>query len=387
MSVPILVCECGMPIKAPGATPGRVGKCPRCGGRLVVPDEPAAASAAVRVKPAVVPEQGYGVTPEAVPAQSGAQSARCERRCAAESVFAERPQLPAPSDGILAPLKEVESNPLASFAYPLRGAECLGVVGALSLAFWVFGVLVPEYCLTLMGDADEMGTPTLGKFIAMISFLPVVFLLPFALTYWLQYLGRVLVSSALGETCPPRSPDRNFDGFTTGLSPWAIWLALGVSVGLAPVVAYWYSLKSATDWNSWIALGLGLFGLPYILMALMLSFLHDDALAAMPWRVSVALMRVFGPFMRRCFVVAAVLGLGIGAFVLALIVRCALLLVLRAHLARKRGSATIDVGRGDAHSRSLLFPPQKHATLASREPALGHRVAPLMIGVCLDRSP
>ena len=108
--------------------------------------------------------------------------------------------------------------------------EC---VGSLGVVFWVFGILVPEYCLTLMGDADSMGTPPMGKLIAIISSLPVVFLSPFALVYWLQYLGRVLVSSAMGETRPPRSPDRNFDGFFNGLSPWLIWLILGVSVGVS----------------------------------------------------------------------------------------------------------------------------------------------------------
>src|SRR5204863_9290224 len=39
MTVPILVCDCGMRMRAPGAVPGRVGRCPQCGGRLRVPDE------------------------------------------------------------------------------------------------------------------------------------------------------------------------------------------------------------------------------------------------------------------------------------------------------------------------------------------------------------
>src|SRR5271166_4504202 len=37
MPVQILTCECGMRLKAPGAKPGRVGRCPRCGSRLQVP--------------------------------------------------------------------------------------------------------------------------------------------------------------------------------------------------------------------------------------------------------------------------------------------------------------------------------------------------------------
>ena len=38
MGVDTLVCNCGMRLKAPGAVPGRVGKCPRCGSFLKVPD-------------------------------------------------------------------------------------------------------------------------------------------------------------------------------------------------------------------------------------------------------------------------------------------------------------------------------------------------------------
>ena len=34
----ILVCGCGMRLKAAGAYPGRLGKCPACGAPLRVPD-------------------------------------------------------------------------------------------------------------------------------------------------------------------------------------------------------------------------------------------------------------------------------------------------------------------------------------------------------------
>ena len=70
-----------------------------------------------------------------------------------------------------------------------------------------------------------MGTPTLGKLLGLITILPVAFLLPFAIFYWLQYLGRVVVSSGMGETIPPRTPDRNFEGFFSGLEP-VVHLAL-----------------------------------------------------------------------------------------------------------------------------------------------------------------
>jgi hypothetical protein len=310
-----------MRVKAPGATPGRVGRCPRCGGRLQVPDWPVPPGELVPQREQAARDEGYLIDPgESFPAgESLAEPARAAS--VARPTYAERTSQGAPSDGVLPPLMHVEPNWLASFDYPLRGAECLGVLGALSIVFWVFGTLVPEYCLTLMGDADEMGTPTLGKFIALISFLPVVFLAPFAVVYWLQYLGRVLVASAIGETRPPRSPDRNFDGLFNGLSPWLIWLCLGVSVGLSPLLFYVCSLTSAADVRWWIVAGLGLLALPYILLALMLSFLHDDALAAKPWGVLAAFLRVTGTFGLLTLFVAAALGLVVGAFGVALLLR------------------------------------------------------------------
>ena len=39
MGVTILVCACGQRVRAPGATPGRIGRCPGCGGPLEVPTE------------------------------------------------------------------------------------------------------------------------------------------------------------------------------------------------------------------------------------------------------------------------------------------------------------------------------------------------------------
>ena len=38
MAVSILVCGCGLKVRAAGATPGRTRRCPRCGGELRVPD-------------------------------------------------------------------------------------------------------------------------------------------------------------------------------------------------------------------------------------------------------------------------------------------------------------------------------------------------------------
>ena len=235
MDVPILVCGCGMRIKAPGAKPGRVGRCPACGGRLeipetpVIPDEPAPAIDFADA------EDGFGL-PREIVADASAPSAVDDAE--AEAIAPERGPSGKPhADGrrLLPVQSKPESGWLVSFVYPLRGAESLAMVAAVGFIAWIFGVLVPEYCIQAMADAAIDGRlACMGMLFVLIAVLPVVFLGPIVLSYWLQYLGRVLVSSAMGECAPPRTPDRNFDGFLNGLSPWFIWLVLGLGLGLLP---------------------------------------------------------------------------------------------------------------------------------------------------------
>ncbi len=223
--------------------------------------------------------------------------------------------------GILPALDKPETSGFVSILYPLRSADSLAVIASLTVILWLFTILVPEYCIGLMGDADDMGTPTIGKLIALISILPVAFLLPFAMIYWLQYLGRVVVSSGMGEPMPPRTPDRNFEGFFTGLSPWIIWLFLGVAVGMLPA-AIVHLLSSPENAGSLLpALGLVFVCLPYVLMALLLTFLHDDPFAAKPLGVVTALIQLGGSFLFLSVFVGFVVAAAAGAFALAFLLR------------------------------------------------------------------
>jgi hypothetical protein len=197
----------------------------------------------------------------------------------------------------------------------------MGMIVILSVVFWVFVNLVPEYCLAVMGDSDSMGVPTIGKFIALVSILPVGFLLPLGLFYWLQYLARVLVCSAMGDTTPPRTPDRNFEGFFSGLSPWFVWLGLGGFVGLLPMLSYCLHENSAGAWTSPPALWLCLLGFPYVVMALLMSFLHDHALAALPLAVLGAILRLGASFFLLCAYILGIGALGLATFQLVLWLR------------------------------------------------------------------
>ena len=231
--------------------------------------------------------------------------------------YVERPNDLPLAGGILPPLRATEKTWFASILYPLRSVDSLAVIGWLTGIFWLFTILVPEYCLGLIADTDDMGTPTLGKLIALISILPVAFLLPFAIFYWLQYLGRVVVASGMGETIPPRTPDRNFGGFLNGISPWFVWLCLGLGVGLLPAVLVQNFGSPSIVWS----LALAALALPYILAALLMTFLHDHNLAATPLGVFVALFLLGRSFLLLCVFIAGLFAAGAGIFALALLLR------------------------------------------------------------------
>jgi hypothetical protein len=224
------------------------------------------------------------------------------------------------ADGPLPPLDRPETSWFISLLYPLRGADSLGIIVALAVIDWVFFQLVPEYCFQVMADSSSMGASLMGMLFVMVAGVPVALLSPFVISFTLQYLARVLVSSAMGETTPPRSPDRNFDGFFNGLSPWFVWLILGLGVGLLP--ALWLvNSRAEGDRFPWVAVVLGLAGLPYILASLMMSFLHDDPLASKPWAVLSGLVRLGAPFLVLCTFIAAAIGVAVGTFGLTLLLR------------------------------------------------------------------
>ena len=282
------------------------------------------------------------------------------------------------ADGFLPALEQPETNWFASVLYPLRGADGLGMIAATSAILWLFTILIPEYCLTLMGDADSMGAPTIGYLIALISILPVVILLPLAILYWLQYLGRTLVSSAMGETVPPRTPDRNFNGFFSGISPWLLWLAMGVSVGLLPLLFYIRTRNASADLQSLVAVGLLLLGVPYISLALMLAFLHDhplgsDALEYRYRHVSPERVVHLALAVRR-----PCPGGDRGRVCTRALLTTPSLPDLPAPRTRELGGHAMDVDRSDARVGNLLLPPRENTAMASREPALGRGLAALI---------
>jgi hypothetical protein len=195
------------------------------------------------------------------------------------------------------------------------------MVLTLGLALWIFTILVPEYCLTANEDAESMGAGLMGQLVAVITLLPEAVLGPLVIIYGLQYLGRVLVSSILGETVPPRTPDRNFDGLFNGLSPWLFWLLLGAPLALALPGFYLVNRGEISPTTVLVATALLLPGLPYASMALIRAFLDERPLAASPPAVLADLVKVGGSFGSTCLASTFAIFTGLLVFTMALTAR------------------------------------------------------------------
>jgi hypothetical protein len=299
MSVVTLTCPCGMTLKAAGARPGRVGKCPRCGGMLKVPDDfvsavPASAPAPVEDEPtrhdAIGPE-GYGFSQEAEP----------------RPTFHGSPTLSSPTPkarasdrlpldyGPLQPPKGSDKRLRQSLTYPLWGWP--------SVAMLIF--LPPALMF--------VSTPVIGYFVEAFfgtsgfNLGGLLLMLPGSLMgiciwgYTLVYLGHVLTSSACGDPLPPRAPNLFEDNVFRILGRWFWALIAGFGLGFAPSVLYWIYCGEI-DWADRLMFAnLAGFGAAYAQMALLACLLHDDPLAANPITVIRAIVRVGWDYAGVCF--------------------------------------------------------------------------------------
>ena len=111
-------------------------------------------------------------------------------------------------------------------------------------------------------------------------------------------------------------------------------------------------------------------GLPYAMMALMMTFLHDNSMAATPWGIIGAAFRLGGTYVLLCLFVASVLAVGAAAFWIAFLLREPLL-VLPGGLPRLLDHRGLDCDGRDADHGDVLRLPQGTASLASRESAVG----------------
>lgn len=277
--VTVLVCACGMRLKAAGAVPGRVGKCPACGGLLRVPEAGPAGAGSGSGSSSATGQDGYAV---------GAPSA--SRRPSTFSVSRGRGQAPKadagrPPWGLVRALTQPESTIGESLLYPLRGDSSLVLLLVMPPFFW-FGS-IPLLTWVLAGGPGGLGTHML----ALLSLLPTTLVLLTVGGYTLLYLGRVLVTSALGDVHVPRWPEWDLFEMIRGLGRWLWALLTGAILGGLPAVAYWMYCGTIDPVDAIVLVELVAVGAVYAQVALLASILHDDPLGANPITVGLAIWR------------------------------------------------------------------------------------------------
>jgi hypothetical protein len=274
-----------------------VGRCPACGNRFEVPGDPDGSARVTRHAPEEVLPERAPVGPSAFVSAFGSNQGR---RGAGR--FQHR-------DGLIRPPGELETRLRDSLLYPLWGGTGLSLLLTMPPLFWLTSLPTISVIAALLTE----GVSATTRF-GVMFLLPVVPCFAFLLSYTLLYLGRVLVSSALGETHHPRWPSWDLEEMVRGIFRWIWAAAVGVVLGGVPAVAYWVICGDLDPLDLVILVELFALGAVYAQMALLASILHDDPLGANPITVIQGIIRIGWSYLRPCLVSGAFLVLGIGAF-------------------------------------------------------------------------
>ena len=265
--VPILVCDCGKRLRAPGARPGRAGRCPACGAPLRFPSDPiTAANSSEHSEP----------TPE--PEVSALPKPRRKRRRGQETEI---------WNGLIKTPSQPETRLRESLRYPFWGATGVALLVIFPPILWVVSIMA-----MVLGGALLMGIG-LVKLVSLISMIPVALGVFGVGGFLLLYFGRVLASSAIGEMHHPKWPDWELSALSFGFGRWIIAIVVGGVVGGIPAIAYWIYCGDIGVFDAIILSELIAVGAIYALMALLASILHDDPWGANPFTV-VRAIRIVG---------------------------------------------------------------------------------------------
>ena len=295
MTVTTLVCPCGMTLKAPGAKPGRVGKCPKCGGMLRVPDD----FAPPTMKPQPAPEPD-GQTNE--PPAGYKVRAKSDTTLFTPPPPRSRPRSAPTSagEGPIAPPRDGDVTLGKSLSYPLWSWSSIGILIYLPPALTVTSAPLPFLVGTFLGG-------TAFTIASLIALAPGLLMGICVWGYTLVYLGNVLISSALGETLPPRTPHFGEEDILRVLGRWFWGCIIGVGVGAVPAVVWWVYCGEI-DWaDRLMFVNLAALGMAYAQMALLAVLLYDDPFAANPITVVRAIRRVGWDYAGVCFLSGAFL--------------------------------------------------------------------------------
>lgn len=286
------VCRCGKRLKAAGAFPGRLGRCPSCGEMIRWPESPPAPRAAAAPPPEPAPAPSPAIAPALRPGSTYV------------AAIGDLGQAKAPGlhRGLVARPDAPESRLRDSLLYPLWDETGLALLAFLPPVLWLTSLPVLGF-VPLLFEFD-------GLIMVLAPFaLPMVIFLVLTLGYVLLCLGRFLVSSALGEVYHPRLPEWEFFSIVRGLARW-LWAALvGFAVGGMPALVYWLNCGDLDLFDRIVLGELAALGMAYVLMAMTAALLHDDLRAANPITVVQAIRCVGWTYIRPCLLAGGVIAL------------------------------------------------------------------------------
>jgi hypothetical protein len=321
MAVTVLVCRCGKRISAPGATPGRVGKCPACGALLQIPPGPDVAQPTASPSPNSESPIVYHVkdAPSRAPDRGPSPEAPGRSTDGARRKGKGKKKKPV---GLIDRLEKWEglvrrpepSNAgfWSSLLYPFWDANGLAFLVVFPIMWWLISLPTFEYLSALVTEQLAMIGPPIRFLIPSLMGLIIVS------GYTLSYLTQVFLSSAMGDARHPRWPDLDLWELVQTVIRWAWVLLAGFLVGGVPALVFlnWCEEPQTLDWIAFGAmLAAGAF---YAQMSFVALLLFDDLLAANPITVGQAIWRSGFGFLRPFVFTAVVLPLVGGLLVLVL---------------------------------------------------------------------
>jgi hypothetical protein len=196
-------------------------------------------------------------------------------------------------------------------AYPLQDGP--GIALLVFFPPWLWLLSLPVFDWIAIIDPLDKGNWALGLLVLPV-FLPLLFSFLMTLGYVLLCLGQMLVTSALGEDDHPRWPAWHPAEISEGLSRW-LWAGMfGLVLGGFPLAAYWVRC-GPIDWFDRVVFAeLVIVGAGYAQMALAAALLHDSLIAANPYTVLRAIVRVGWDYVQPCLVAGVCVMLAAGAF-------------------------------------------------------------------------
>jgi hypothetical protein len=199
----------------------------------------------------------------------------------------------------------------ACLVYPLQDGPGVGLLVLFPPFLWLLSL--PVFDVIAIIDPFNKGNWALGLLVLPI-FLPLLFSFAMTLGYVLLFLGQMLVASALGEDDHPRWPEWRPPEISEGLARWCWASFFGLVLGGFPVVLYWVHC-GPIDWFDRVVFAeLVIVGTGYAQMALAAALLHDSLIAANPFTVLQAIVRVGWDYVQPCLVSGLVLMLAAGGF-------------------------------------------------------------------------